>query len=266
LSEHAASAIAPMVGVPVVAVPPVVPVREGPPPARSTLGLADDAFVVLFTYDARGGTIRKNPEAAIDAYTQAFSPDDGCVLVLKSINASSQPGLLDRLRARAGGRPDVEIRDGYVTASEQAGLIASCDVYLSLHRAEGFGLTMADAMAAGRAVVATGWSGNLEFMDDDTARLVRYELEPVPDDAFPWPTGGARWARPDVDHAAELLRSLYDDRASARALGDRARASIAEHHSAAARARVIRTRLARLRRTRSIPRRALRRLRRALER
>lgn len=248
LSEHTAAAIAPEVDVPVVAVPPVVTVRRTPAPARASLGLPEDSFVVLFTYDARGGTARKAPEAAIDAYLRAFGPDEGCTLVLKSINAATQPGLLGRLRDRARGRTDVEIRDGYLSAAEQSDLVASCDVYLSLHRAEGFGLGMAEAMAAARPVVATGWSGNLDFMAADTARLVAYTLAPVPDAVYPWPVAGGRWAIPDVDGAARALQDLRADPAGAAALGARARASIAEHHSVAARAITVRDRLTEVRR------------------
>lgn len=251
LSAHAARAIRPMVEVPVVAVPPVIGLPSLPPRPRSDLGLHDEEFVVLFTFDARPGAMRKNPDGAIEAYRRAFGADDGCRLVVKCTNADSHPELRESLHACARDRADIELRDGYVTAAEQTDLIASCDVYLSLHRAEGFGFTMAEAMAAGRPVVATAWSGNLEYMTDETARLVACHLVDVPRGAFPWPVDGCRWAEPDLDDAAAALRALRADPDAARALGERARAAIEARHSARARAGLVAARLGDLRQRRA---------------
>ena len=95
-------------------------------------------------------------------------------------------------------------------------MMAACDCYVSLHRSEGLGLTMAEAMALGKPVVATGWSGNLEFMSDETAYLVRYEMTRLERAHGPYPAG-AEWADPDLDHAAELMRGVFDEREAAAA-------------------------------------------------
>jgi Glycosyl transferases group 1 len=96
-----------------------------------------------------------------------------------------------------------------------------CDAYVSLHRAEGLGLTMAEAMAEGKPVIATGYSGNLEFMDDDVAFLVRSNLEPIGLGVDPYPPD-ARWAEPDLEHAAAQMRRVFDDREHAAQVGRRA--------------------------------------------
>jgi glycosyltransferase involved in cell wall biosynthesis len=104
--------------------------------------------------------------------------------------------------------------------------MASADIILSLHRSEGFGLTPAQGMAAGKAVVATGWSGNLDYMSRDDAALVDYKLIPV-EDPQGFYTDGC-WADPDLDQAAAKLTVLIDDAHARKALGQRAQAHVAE--------------------------------------
>jgi glycosyltransferase involved in cell wall biosynthesis len=196
---------------------------------RADIGLPD-GFVVLFAFSVRSIFQRKNPEAAIAAYCQAFGPGDGAHLVLKTIGGDEHWEDVERLRYLASGRPDIHIVHEQVRAVEVRAMIELCDCYLSLHRSEGFGLSIAEAMARGRPVVATGWSGNMDFMDERTAHLVPYELVPIPDGCAPYSNTG-EWAEPDVDAAAAALRAVHDDRDAARALGDRARRHIAETRS-----------------------------------
>src|SRR4051812_4643151 len=248
LSAFGALAVGAHVSRPVYSVPPSVevPARVDRAAARRALDLPD-GFLVTFAYDALSGTVRKNPWAVVDAYVQAFTPGDGCTLLLKTTNAAVQPGHLDELRERAGNRRDVLVRDGYLHAGSHALLAQAGDVYCSLHHAEGFGFGLAEAMAAGTPVVATGWSGNLEFMDRTNSLPVRWEPAPVPVDASPLYPEGARWVDPDVEHAAHQLRRLFDDSALATDVGRRARASIAAGHTALARAPVVAKRIAALR-------------------
>jgi glycosyltransferase involved in cell wall biosynthesis len=196
---------------------------------RADLGWPNDRFVVLFMFDFFSVSARKNPAGLLDAYRRAFSPADGATLVLKSVNGHACIADLERLRAAAGDRPDVVIDDRYVPAAHITAMIERCDVYASLHRAEGFGLTIAHAMAAGRPVVATGWSGNVDFLDATCGLPVPYDLASVGPGADPYPAG-ATWAEPDLDAAASSLRSLFDDRALGEQLGEAARRRIADHH------------------------------------
>jgi len=207
-----------------------VPTRS-PRLTRCDLGLPK-GFLVLYNMSFHSVAERKNPLGAVHAYLRAFGPGDGTHLVIKTIGGDIFWEQLEALRAATRDRPDVHIADGYVRSFEALAMIAHCDCYLSLHRSEGFGLTMAEAMARGRPVVATGWSGNMDFMDERTARLVPYRLVDVPDGCDPY-SGTGVWAEPDLDAAAEALRSIHDDPRAAAALGQRAKAHIAATRSEA---------------------------------
>lgn len=225
-SDFVLESVAPVAPKPVRKFP--LPVVVPSPPAevtRSQLGLPDDRFVFLFVYDFLSTAERKNPVGLIEAYTRAFGPDDGTVLVLKSINGDKRVEQLERVRRAAEGRPDVIVRDAYLSPDLHAALLAQCDAYVSLHRSEGFGLDMASAMGLGKPVIATGYSGNLDFMDDDTAYLVDYDLEPVGPGNDPYPPE-SRWAGPRLDHAAELMRRVVERPEEARERGRRAEARI----------------------------------------
>jgi glycosyltransferase involved in cell wall biosynthesis len=241
-SAHARDAIAAGVDVPVHRVPPPVLPRPSVPRPRHELGLPD-GFTFLFCFDFFSVVDRKNPFGVIDAFCRAFAPGEGPHLLIKSINGAAALADLERVRLHAAERDDVHVVDGYVSAVEQAALVAACDAYVSLHRAEGFGYTMAEAMLAGRPVVATGYSGSLEFMDDCNGVLVGYDLVPIGEGKDPYPAG-SRWADPDLDEAAAAMRRLVDDPARVAALGERARQDILRFHSAAARAPLVAARLA----------------------
>ncbi|MEX2256582.1 MAG: glycosyltransferase [Acidimicrobiia bacterium] len=216
----------PVVQVPIPVPIPVVPDGVG----RAELNLPEDRFLVGFTFDYLSVAERKNPLGLLEAYTKAFAPDDGAALVLKSINGERRPAQLARLRAAAADRPDVLVIDKHFSAGEQAAFLAACDAYASLHRSEGLGLTMAQAMALGKPVIATGYSGNLEFMDDAVAYLVDHELRAVGAGAEPYPAT-AQWADPSVDHAASLMRRVFEHRGEADERGRRAATRIRAHHS-----------------------------------
>jgi glycosyltransferase involved in cell wall biosynthesis len=195
---------------------------------RRDLGLPDGTFLVGTVFDFASVVKRKNPRGAIEAFRRAFAPDDGACLVVKSLNSGVAPAAAAALRAAADDRPDVLFLDGHLDELEMAALYQHLDVYVSLHRSEGLGVPLAAAMSSGVPVVATGWSGNRTFMDEASAGLVPYELVDVGDDAPPYPPE-ARWAEPDVDAAASLLRELFDDDDRRRAVGEAGRAAVAAH-------------------------------------
>jgi glycosyltransferase involved in cell wall biosynthesis len=230
------------VGVPVVVVP--LPV-EAPDPAGATVPFEiPERYVFLFAFDFFSTLERKNPLGLIEAFKRAFAPDEGPVLLLKTTNARFRPEARERLRHAIGGRADILLVDATVDAREMAALFARADCYVSLHRAEGFGLTPAESMALGKPVIATGFSGNTDFMTPTNSYLVDWELTAVGPDAEHYPEEGT-WAEPSVEHAAALMREVWSDPEAARGRGDRAKADIAaalspEAVGAIARARLVR--------------------------
>ena len=193
-------------------------------PNRARFGLADDKVVVLTAFDVRSGFERKNPHAAVRAFRRA-NTDGRAVMVCKAAGIEGSPAQIQALRAQIGSSNDVQLMTDWLTGAEMASLIASADIILSLHRSEGFGLLPAQGMASGKAVVATGWSGNLDFMGDEDSALVDYSLIPVND-----PQGlysGGLWAEPDVEDAAAKLAEMINDPDRRHAIGARAAAAIA---------------------------------------
>ena len=236
-SRYVAEILGRALPVPVVVVPlPVTaPPVEGPPPG-------DRVFTFLFMFDFHSTMARKNPLGLIEAYRAAFSGDEGTRLVVKTFNGDHRPDDLGAVTTAAAGRPDVEIVDRYVSSEEKARMLAGCGCYVSLHRSEGFGLTLAEAMSLGRPVVATGFSGNLDFMPPGAGYLTRWEPARVGHDASLYPAE-ATWAEPDLGHAAQLMRSAFDDRDEAASRAARGRAYVQEHLSPEAVGAVARRRL-----------------------
>ncbi|GIG36081.1 glycosyltransferase [Cellulomonas pakistanensis] len=243
-TDFVRAAIAPHTALPVRTLTPPLPQRpaSGPARTRAELGLPD-APVFLFAFDFLSTAERKNPLGLVDAFCAAFGPEDGPVLVVKSINADRRPSEAERLRLRVAGLPHVRLVEEYLDADARDALVAACDCYVSLHRSEGLGLTMAEAMAWGKPVIATRYSGNLQFMTDANSYLVDWTPAPVPADAAPYPAGST-WADPDLAHAVRLMREVVADPAGAAARGARAARDIAELHSPAAAGAAIAARLA----------------------
>lgn len=204
---------------------------------RSGLGLPD-GFMFLFVFSYASVFERKNPDGLVRAFTRAFAPGEGPVLVVKSVKGELHRDKRERLLYAAAGRPDVILLEEYLSAGDKNALMALCDCYVSLHRSEGFGLTMAEAMALGKPTIATGYSGNLEFMTPENSFLVGFGEGRVPPGAGHYPAG-AIWAEPDLDQAAALMRRVYEHPEEARRVGERARDDMARRHGPEARARLL---------------------------
>ena len=226
-----------------VPLPVAEPVSSGRTRADfAALAPFTDRPLIGVTFDYFSVRERKNPVGAIEAFTRAFRPDEGPVLVVKTLHADHFPDQHAELVSAAAGRSDVVVWNEQLTRADQMAFIACLDGLLALHRSEGFGVHLAEAMWLGTPVVATGYSGNVDFMDDDNSLLVGYELTGVRDGGGIYP-GGARWAEPDVDHAAECLRRLVSDPDLAAGLADRARATMESQPGDAEVAAGIATRL-----------------------
>ncbi len=208
--------------VPVHVVPHPV-ARRTVAPDRASLGLPEGVCIFLTFANFHSNLARKNPQATIAAYARAFPvPRDDVLLVIKLDGALIAPDLAHFLRMRAADCAcPVRFVIGTLDHAARDTLIASCDVLVSLHRSEGFGLTLAEAMSLGTPVVATAWSGNLDFMAPGQRSLIRAGLVPVSDPQGFYATSG-RWAEPDVGEAAGWLRILADDPQFRRRLADSA--------------------------------------------
>ena len=244
-SEFIAGAVSRSVAIPVVHMPHGIEVTELTPFSPSTLGVTAGRFVFLLTFDFDSFVERKNPVAAIDAFRRAFPRDEGATLLIKTNSGSRHPAALAELQARVSDDPHVHVVDCTLTRGEVNGLIAACDVVVSLHHAEGFGLGLAEAMDLGKPVVATGWSGNVDFMNAGNSCPVAYELVPIERDHGPYAAGN-RWAEPDIDHAAWLMGRLVRDSDYRETTGRRARETIRTEFSPKVAGERYRRRLVRL--------------------
>jgi glycosyltransferase involved in cell wall biosynthesis len=215
--------------------PPGMPLRVVPhpvaaaPPAPSSLGrtdfgLAEGVVAVLCSFNLASSLVRKNPMAAIAAFRLAFGDRADRLLILKIGNSYHYPADFAAVQAACAGMANIRIDSGEMALADSHALTAAADIVLSLHRSEGFGLVPAEAMLLGRAVVCTGWSGNMDFMDESTAGLVAYTLVPARDPRGVLEAPGAVWAEPDIESAAAHLRRLADDPEARAALAERGRA------------------------------------------
>ncbi len=201
--------------------PQPLAVADGPRPApdRGRFGIPPAAVAVLVSFDPSSDLERKNPRAALEAFARAATHAPQLRLVIKlMLPPAGADGLAPRLawlRAAAAADPRIIVIDDALDDVDLYALFASCDAYLSLHRAEGLGLGMLEAMHLGLPVVATAYSGNMSFMDARSACLVPFRTVPVQGTSLPTYAAvaalGPTWADPDVDAAAAHLVRLAND-------------------------------------------------------
>lgn len=226
-SNYTQQAVAAASPIPVRYVPFAVTVPDQPPlgVGRGHFRLPPNAFLFLFAFDYASYFERKNPMAVVEAFHRAFGSRRDVHLMLKTTHGESYRADHDRLAALCEGKRNITVLNEVITRPEMLGLIALCDCYVSLHRCEGFGLTLAEAMALGKPVIATQYSANTDFMDATNSCPVRHRLVELAVDHGPYRRGQV-WADPDIEHAIEWMQRLVEDRAESRRIGEKARHDI----------------------------------------
>jgi len=228
ISEFCRSAIEARTDKPVRVIPYGILPAPDKSLSRADFSLPEGRLLYLCMCDLRSTAQRKHPIGALEAYLRAFPEENGeTALVIKLIGGAA-PRSLKKLM---GSRRDIFLLEGSFERSRTDALLNLCDVFISLHRAEGFGLPIAEAMALGKAVVVTGWSGNMDFCSSDTACCVKYRLAPIGRLATPPYDAWQSWAEPDIDDAAACLRRLREEPHWRQQLARRGQAHIQSRYS-----------------------------------
>lgn len=234
-SRYIQEVISEKASVPVVHMPMAVDFKLSGKRSRKDFGIPEEAFVFLFSLDFSSRIHRKNPEALVEAFKEAFpDQDQNVVLVIKSkLVTTVEQQVSDYRMLEEWVKADFRIRliNETYTKDQMLDLIHCCDVYASLHRAEGFGLGMAEAMKMGKAVIATNYSGNMDFTKPDNACLVDYTLKKVGPEKLYYFQGNSAWADANVGQAVSYMRQLVEDEDFRRGIGEKARAFMDENHS-----------------------------------
>ncbi len=200
---------------------------------RARFKLPVDRLLYLFLYDLNSYTTRKNPEAVVAAFHAAGLDPRKTALVIKTHSTKGNEAELARLQASVADLPNVHIIDETLSRADLYALEAACDVFVSLHRSEGFGLAVAECMYLGKPVISTDWSATAEYVTRENGCPVRAHLIQLEQSVGPY-AKGQWWAEPDVQHAAEWMQRLAQEPTLRERLGSAARRTIEERFSPAA--------------------------------
>lgn len=214
------------------------------PVSRAALNIPADHFVFLFAFDLHSQLHRKNPLGLIRAFQSAFRADEAVTLIIKASGGDIHAADLAMLQEAARGENVLLVHE-LVSRAQAYGFIAMADCFVSLHRSEGFGLGLAEAMLLGKPVIATGYSGTLDFMNRENSLLVDYKIVEITEDR-PIYTKGNFWAEPSIEHAAALMRQVYEHRDEANERALRAQPQIQRLLSIEAAGQRMRDRLAQI--------------------
>ncbi len=217
--------------VPVIRMPHAIAFNVSDDANREHFGLPARKFLFLMMYDFSSYQERKNPQAALDAFDLAFGAQNSqAMLVIKTQNAQFHAADFDALQARLAGRTDILWINHTLSRQEVYDLQYVCDALVSLHRSEGYGLGPAEAMFLGKPVIATNWSGNTEFMNQQNSLPVNYTLSKIKKDIGVY-RAGQTWANADVHHAAHLMQQIVQDKALYERISKEARRTMLEEYS-----------------------------------
>ncbi|BAQ61444.1 glycosyltransferase [Geminocystis sp. NIES-3708] len=198
---------------PVLFMPPAVVIGNVKAVNREYFNLPKDRFLFHFNFDFASFSSRKNPEAVITAYRKAFrhqKSDISTGLVIKTRGYDPDNKNYQKLLEIIEEEDDIIVINEYLNHSEVMALMNCCDCYVSLHCSEGFGYTLAEAMLLGKPVIATNYSGNCDFINQETGFPVDYKLVSLKPDEYPF-AQGQKWAKPDLNHAAWIMQKIVEN-------------------------------------------------------
>ena len=235
-----------LTSLPVVRLPPLVDGLEKDASfGRDHFGFAEGVFVFTYVFATGSNVSRKNPYCLIRAFRGEFGDSSKVMLFLKVWNSGSDAAAIRELEDAIRGAPNIRLYDGVFSDSEIASLHRQADCLVSPHRSEGFGLNIAETMYFGKPVIATGYSANLDFMNDENGYLIDCRLTPLAKPDVPY-WEGAVWAEPSEDHLRALMRRVLDNQEERARKGEAARATIRRDYSLDAVARAMQARFAAL--------------------
>jgi GT2 family glycosyltransferase len=216
-SDFVKHAVEQFTDIPVVIIPFSVDIRADNSFSKAYFGIPENTFCFLFMYDIRSILERKNPQGTLDAFKNAFEPDDtGVCLVLKVMHATAAE--ITSLKTAIGIWQNVIILEGVHQRHEITALLTFIDCYVSLHRSEGFGLTPAEAMCLGKSTIITHWSGSTDYMNAHNCISIDYQLVELQKDYGPY-RKGQYWAEPNLEMAAEAMVMLRENPEIAQKIG-----------------------------------------------
>lgn len=246
-SEFISHCLRKSTNIPIVTMPYGLSAEYDPACGRDFFGLPPDKFLFLTAADGFSILDRKNPLGAVQAYAKAFEPNDkGVGLVIKVRNASFT--FIDQVKTILNGYPNIFYLTEEMNKQQVNSLIKHVDAFVSLHRAEGFGLVLAEAMLLDTPCVATNWSSNTEFMTPETAALVDYRLVELTCTIGPY-RRGQRWADPNLNQAADHMRRLYSDASYCKQLANKAKVHLGQKLNRQVIARRMQHRITQIRNT-----------------
>jgi glycosyltransferase involved in cell wall biosynthesis len=218
----------------VLTIPAVFPLRlPNVVPSRERFQLPAGAVIFVTSFEAYGSD-RKNPLAVVQAFRRCFPDDHRAMLVIRINNATAggapHPTVV-QLREQSANDTRLRLIESPLSYGDVLTLYASCDAFVSLHRSEGLGLGPMEAMALGRPVIATAWSGNMTYMDTTNSCLVGYRLVPMKTTLDVYSKRvlgrGVLWADADIDDAATWMMRLVEEPSLRFRIGSRAAEAMA---------------------------------------
>lgn len=197
---------------------------------RKDFGLNSSSFIFLFSFDYLSSFHRKNPIAVIESFLMTFKTNQNVKLIIKSINSLHDRDNHNLLIKYAKNCKNILFYDQDLSDDVMKNLLYSVDCYISLHRSEGLGLGIAESMAMGKPVIATAYSGNLEFMNSENSLLVKYKLIKVRKNQY-FSHINQFWAEPSIKDASKKMELIFSDKKLRDSLSKNAKLYMKKNHS-----------------------------------